>query len=36
MIGEALKRNKSLIGFHYAGNNGFIDSKGFLVALERP
>ena len=30
MIAEALKENHTIFGFHYFGNGGKIDSKGFL------
>ena len=30
-ISEFLKSNHSIYGFHFSGNFGFIDSKGFLV-----
>lgn len=30
-IAEALKKNKSIYGFHYSGNAGYVDSRGFLM-----
>lgn len=29
-IAEALKFNRTLYGFHFTGNNGFMDSESFL------
>ena len=29
-IGEALKKNRSIYGFHFLGNCGYVDYKGFL------
>lgn len=29
-IGEKLHKNKKIYGFHFHGNFGYIDSKGFL------
>ncbi|CAK90105.1 unnamed protein product (macronuclear) [Paramecium tetraurelia] len=31
IISEALKQNHSIYGFHFRGNFGFVDSKGFLI-----
>ncbi len=30
-ISEGLEKNQSIYGFHYAGNCGYVDSRGFLV-----
>ncbi|CAD8105716.1 unnamed protein product [Paramecium sonneborni] len=30
-ISEALKSNHSIYGFHFRGNFGYVDSKGFLI-----
>lgn len=30
-ISSALEENKTIYGFHYAGNVGYVDSRGFLV-----
>jgi len=30
----ALEKNKSIYGFHFAGNVGYVDSRGFLVFEE--
>lgn len=30
LIGEALNKNKKIYGFHFNGNYGYIDTKGFL------
>lgn len=35
IIGEALEKNKKIYGFHFAGNHGYIDSKGFLKLEEK-
>lgn len=32
MIAEGLKNNHDLLGLHYLGNEGFLDSQGFLIA----
>lgn len=34
-IAEGLKKNKNIIGFHYTGNCGYVDSKGFLIPNEK-
>jgi len=34
IIAEDLKANHSLYGLHFHGNMGYVDFKGFLVALE--
>lgn len=31
MISESLNINKSIYGFHFYGNYGYVDNKGFLV-----
>lgn len=33
-ISEALETNHSIYGFHFIGNYGYVDSKGFLVVNE--
>lgn len=33
-IAEGLKKNKTIIGFHYTGNSGYVDTKGFLIPIE--
>ncbi|KAL4466565.1 hypothetical protein ABPG72_010616 [Tetrahymena utriculariae] len=33
-ISEALVKNKTIYGFHYSGNAGYIDSRGFLIVNE--
>lgn len=35
MIGESLEKNHTIYGFHFGGNFGFIDSKGFYKGEER-
>ena len=30
MIAEALKVNRKLLGFHFSGNFGYINLKGYL------
>jgi len=35
LISDGLEPNKSLIGFHFKGNYGYINSKGFLIVAER-
>lgn len=35
VIGEALYGNKKIYGFHFGGNYGYIDSKGFYQPEER-
>lgn len=30
-IGESLNKNHTLYGFHFVGNYGYIDTRGFLV-----
>ena len=35
LIGEALEKNKKIYGFHFSGNCGYIDSKGFLKFEEK-
>lgn len=35
IIGEGLEQNKTIYGFHFRGNYGYIDSKGFLVLKEK-
>ena len=34
-IGEGLEKNKKIYGFHFSGNYGYIDSKGFLKVEQR-
>ena len=34
IIAEALKNNHSLYGFHFQGNFGYVDAKGFLVIAD--
>lgn len=31
IIAEALTQNHTLYGFHFQGNTGYVDSKGFLI-----
>lgn len=33
-ISESLENNKTIYGFHYTGNVGYVDSRGFLVVKE--
>jgi hypothetical protein len=35
MISEAITINKSIYGFHFYGNYGCVDNKGFLVIEEK-
>jgi hypothetical protein len=30
-VAQALSKNKSIYGFHFGGNYGYTDSKGFLI-----
>ena len=30
IIAEGLKINHSILGFHFAGNAGYVDMKGFI------
>jgi hypothetical protein len=34
ILSKALKQNHSIYGFHFAGNYGYIDAKGFLQLKE--
>ena len=34
LIKESLFKNKSLFGFHFQGNHGYIDSHGYLIIEE--
>ena len=34
-ISEALEKNKKIYGFHFSGNYGYVDSKGFLQLEEK-
>ncbi|CAD8053199.1 unnamed protein product [Paramecium primaurelia] len=34
-IAEGLKKNKSILGFHYTGNCGYVDPKGFLIPIQK-
>lgn len=34
MIKYALENNNNIFGFHFEGNFGYIDSKGFLIITE--
>lgn len=34
-IAEAFEKNHSIYGFHFEGNHGWVDSKGFLVPLDK-
>ena len=34
MIASALKTNRKLLGFHFAGNYGYINIKGYLIIKE--
>lgn len=31
LIAEGLKQNHTVYGFHFAGNYGYVDTKGFLI-----
>jgi len=33
-VAEGLTKNKTIYGFHFAGNSGYVDSKGFLIPAE--
>jgi len=33
-IAESLNKNKTIYGFHYSGNCGYVDSRGFLIVDE--
>jgi hypothetical protein len=33
-ISESLKKNRSIYGFHFAGNYGYVDARGFLQIEE--
>ena len=35
LISEGLEPNKTLLGFHFKGNYGYVNSKGFLILAER-
>ena len=35
VIGEGLLQNHKIYGFHFGGNSGYIDAKGFLKSEER-
>jgi hypothetical protein len=30
-ISEAIKNNQTIYGFHFEGNQGFVDNHGFLI-----
>lgn len=30
-IATALVKNKTIYGFHFSGNTGYVDSRGFLI-----
>lgn len=34
IIAEGLQHNKTIYGFHFTGNRGYVDTKGFLIPLE--
>lgn len=34
-IGESLESNTTIYGFHFAGNHGFIDSRGFYICDQK-
>ena len=34
MIAEALKVNRKILGFHFKGNYGYINLKGYLIIDE--
>lgn len=34
IISEALNKNRTIYGFHFEGNVGYVDSRGFLVIPE--
>lgn len=34
IISQGLVPNKTLYGFHYTGNYGYVDSRGFLIVKE--
>ena len=36
VLAQALIPNKTLIGFHYAGNSGYLDVRGFLIPEKVP
>jgi Ran GTPase-activating protein (RanGAP) involved in mRNA processing and transport len=33
-ISEGLNSNRSIYGFHFTGNKGYVDNKGFLIPIE--
>lgn len=33
-ISKALEKNKTIYGFHFSGNYGYVDSRGFLIIDE--
>lgn len=33
-IADSLVKNKTIYGFHFSGNAGYVDSRGFLVVKE--
>ena len=35
LISDAISINKSIYGFHFYGNYGFVDNKGFLIIEDK-
>lgn len=35
IIAEGLEPNKKIYGFHFDGNHGYVDSRGFLIVEEK-
>jgi NLR family CARD domain-containing protein 3 len=33
-LADALKSNRTIYGFHFTGNYGYVDARGFLVVVE--
>ena len=34
IIADGLVKNQTIYGFHFAGNKGYVDAKGFLVPID--
>lgn len=32
IIAEGLKQNQTILGIHFAGNSGYVDNQGFVIA----
>lgn len=31
-LAESLTKNRTIYGFHFAGNSGYVDTRGFIVS----